>query len=224
MSTRPWRVVLVDSGPSPQDWPGLEFCRRFGDDAGDAAPVLDGFGHGTRIATILDEAQPRPRLSVAQVLGADGRCTAAAVARALAWAATLAPDLVHMSLGLAADRPEVAAAVAALVDAGIVCVASAPARGAAVYPAAYPGVIAATGDARCAPEEVSLLRPNVAEFGGRAVLTGGGREWRGASIGAAFVSRFIVSRLPAGASADAVRAALAASARYHGPERREATA
>ena len=51
------------------------------------------------------------------------------------------------------------AACAALLGQGAVLVAAHPARGAPCFPAAYPGVIAATGDARCGWQELSQLGP-----------------------------------------------------------------
>lgn len=222
MSPRRWRVVLIDSGPTPREFPALEAFRCF-DAGGTDADALcgDATGHGTRVASIICGARPGPGLGVAQVLDARGRATAGDVATALRWAADLQPDLVHLSLGLVDDRPAIAAAIDALVSAGVACVASAPARGAPVYPAAYPGVIAASGDARCGRDEIAVLSPNIAEFGGSALLRdAAGREWRGASIGAAHVTRFIVGQLEPGTPVARIRGELAARARFPGPERR----
>lgn len=222
MRTRRWRVLMLDSGPTPREFPALEVFRRFGAGGTDAdALSVDAAGHGTRIASIICRARPEPELGVAQVLDGRGHATADDVAAALRWATELQPDLVHMSLGLTADRPAISAAIDALVRAGVVCVASAPARGAPVFPAACPGVIAASGDARCGPDEIAVLAPNVAQFGGCAVLRdAAGREWRGASIGAAHVTRCIVGELEPGTPVAVIRGELAALARFPGPERR----
>jgi hypothetical protein len=100
-----------------------------------------------------------------------------------------------------------------------------PARGAPVYPAAYPGVIRATGDARCAPHELSALRPWF--FGGCPRLEVASRMANGhaeggagggASIGAAWITRAILQE-PVVAASAAV-AALTARAKYRGPESR----
>lgn len=224
MSTAAWRVVMLDSGPGTEAGGSLEACVRFTDEdegTGPVEAVPDATGHGTRIASVLQGGGAAIRLSVAQVLGANGRSSAATVARALGWAAAREPHLVHLSLGLPADRLVVAEAIRRLVARDIVVVASAPVRGAAVFPAAYPGVLAATGDARCGPAEISVLGTTPARFGGCPVIYGpGGREWRGASIGAAHVSGFIAANLDPGAPFHEVVEELARRASHHGPERR----
>lgn len=212
---------MLDSGPTPREKPALDTFRRF--DAGSSAAdgmSADAAGHGTRIAAIICSARHQPELGVAQVLDAHGRGTADDVVAALQWAAEQRPDLVHMSLGLADNRPAIAAAIDALVSAGVVCVASTPARGAPVYPAACPGVIAASGDARCGQDQISVLGSGGVEFGGCPVHGDtSGREWRGASIGAAYVTRFIVGHLEPAMPVAAIRGELAARARFCGPER-----
>jgi hypothetical protein len=122
-----------------------------------------------------------------------------------------------------------AAAVARAIASGCIIVASMPARGAVVYPAAYPGVIRATGDARCAPGELSCLGPGFFGACPRWTASGpassgadaGGGVRGGASAGAAWVTRNILSG-PNPVTASAVVAALTASARYIGPERKGA--
>ncbi len=61
----------------------------------------------------------------------DGRpASAAAVAAAVDWAVAAGADLIHMSLGLAADRAVLGAAVQRAVELGRIIVAAAPrARG-----------------------------------------------------------------------------------------------
>src|SRR5690606_31825954 len=51
---------------------------------------------------------------------------------------------------------------------GVLLVAAAPAAGAMTFPAAYPGVIRVTGDARLAPGELSFLGDSRAAFGAAA--------------------------------------------------------
>jgi hypothetical protein len=196
-------------------------------------PVADPTGHGSRIAQLLagdrsgessggrlaiapDEAPPHAiELLLGQVFVDSAPATSAAVAAALDWAVVRAAHLIHLSLGLAADRTILRAAVERALHAGCVLVASAPARGAAVYPASYPGVIQGTGDARCAPGELSALAER--RFGGCPRFEAG--RLAGASIGAAWVTRAILDE-PATASTTEVVGALRAHARYLGPERR----
>jgi hypothetical protein len=221
-----WRVALIDSCG------GLE-----GIDAAHAAAfvvhdgrvecresVADPTGHGSRIAELLISGQ-RLELLLGQVFTTLGPTSGAAVAAAIDWAVERCVDLVHLSLGLAGDRAVLGLAVQRAIDAGCILVAAMPARGAPVYPAAYPGVIRATGDARCAPHELSALRPWF--FGGcprleiaRGMANGhaeGGASG-GASIGAAWVTHAILQEPPL--AAPAAVEALTARAKYRGPERR----
>jgi hypothetical protein len=186
--------------------------------------VADPTGHGSRIAELLISGRS-VELLLGQVFTTIGPTSGAAVAAAIDWAVARRVGLIHLSLGLTGDRAVLCSAVQRAIDAGCIIVAATPARGASVYPAAYPGVIRATGDARCAPHEVSALRPWF--FGGcprleianlAANRRADGRESGGASIGAAWITRAIVQE-PALAASAAV-AALTARANYRGPERR----
>jgi hypothetical protein len=192
--------------------------------------VADPTGHGSRIAELLSNG-PRIELLLGQVFTSSGPTSGAAVAAAIDWALDRGASLIHLSLGLAGDRAVLGSAVARALDAGCILVAATPARGAPVYPAAYPGVIRATGDARCSPLELSALRPWF--FGGcprleAASRTANGRAddnasdsaRGGASIGAAWVTHAIVREPPL--AAPGIVEALTARAKYLGPERRTA--
>lgn len=213
-----WRVGLIDSGAAAA---GVVRAARFAADgarADGAGP--DPTGHGTRVAALLRGAAPDIELVLAQVFAAGGPTSAAAVAAAIDWCVAEGAQLVHLSLGLAADRAPLAEAVARAVGAGRLVVAATPARGPAVYPAAYPGVIRATGDARCAPDEISRLA--AATFGGCVrTATGAGQ---GASVGAAAVSRALLAAIAPGSPYALALQALGARARYDGPERRRRAA
>ena len=186
--------------------------------------VADPTGHGSRIAELLISGRS-VELLLGQVFTTIGPTSGAAVAAAIDWAVARRVGLIHLSLGLTGDRAVLCSAVQRAIDAGCIIVAATPARGASVYPAPYPGVIRATGDARCAPDELSALRPWF--FGGCprlevASLTENRHTYAhasgGASIGAAWITRAIVQE-PALAASAAV-AALTARAKYRGPERR----
>ncbi len=218
-----WRVAVIDSGIDPQAEVAVRTARRFEDLdgqilAGDARP--DGAGHGTTITRIIASAARPVELLIGQVLDRHGRCTAAAVAAAVEWALSGEAQLLHLSLGLRADRVVLAESIAHAVRSGVLVVCAAPARGAPVFPAAYPGVLRATGDARCSRDEIAALDTRTADFGA-CVAAGlqGSAAARGASIGAAHVSRLIISHVEAGSSPATVRAALAARAAFRGPER-----
>jgi hypothetical protein len=191
------------------------------------------------MARLLTDGDEAFELMLGQVFLGARPASAAAVAAALDWAVAGGADLIHMSLGLAADRAVLAAAVGRAVGAGCVVVASAPARGGKVYPAAYAGVIRGTGDARCGPRELSCLGPVF--FGGcpQFVVSGaedcavgigigigidvgggaGAGVSAGASVGAVWVTRSILSE-PKRRDARVVIGMMTAKAKYLGRERR----
>ena len=89
--------------------------------------------------------------------------------------------------------------------------------------AAAPGVVAAQGDARCGPDEWSLLAPPQApgglRFGARPALD----AWpdvAGASVAAARVAGLLAALRGGGLSRAQAETALQATARFLGPERR----
>lgn len=211
----PWRLGLVDSGAGPA---ALRAAACFAADGTRGAARPDPTGHGTRIARLLTAGRPEVELVLAQVFTAAQPTSAAAVAAAVDWCRAEGATLLHLSLGLAADRAPLAAAIARATAAGCLVVAATPARGAPVYPAAYAGVIRATGDARCGADEISRLAE--ATFGGCVRPPPGAGGGRGASIGAAAVSRALLAWVRPGSSYREAVQALAARARYDGPERR----
>ncbi len=215
-----WRVALIDScGSRPEAADAAAFvtaqgridCRRAGED-----PT----GHGSRIAELLTRERS-VELLLGQVFTTAGPTSGAAVAAAIDWAVERRADLIHLSLGLAGNRAVLAAAVGRAIGLDCIIVAAAPARGALVYPAGYAGVIRATGDARCAPDELSCLGPWW--FGACPRLESVGRAGAvgGASVGAAWVTRAILAE-PARVTPREVVASLAGRARFAGPERRTA--
>jgi hypothetical protein len=222
-----WRVALIDScGSRPEAVDAAAFiaaqgrieCRQAG---------ADPTGHGSRIADLLTRERS-VELLLAQVFTTAGPTSGAAVAAAIDWAVERRADLIHLSLGLAGNRAVLAAAVARAIEVDCIIVAAAPARGAVVYPAGYAGVIRATGDARCAPDELSRLGPW--SFGGcpRFEPVGplgavGGASVGGASVGAAWVTRAILQE-PMPVTADDAVASLSARARFVGPERKTSAA
>lgn len=232
------RVALLDSGVAERHAARVAAARTFvliGAQAGGdraqagAAPartevaVSDGLAaasrgalaHGPALADVL-LADARALLVVARVFGDALVASAAQLAAALDWAAEQGARVANVSAGLREDRAVLAEAVARACARGVLVVAAAPARGAPVFPAAYPGVVRATGDARCAPGEWSWLGSAQADFGAH-VRAG---DVRGASAGCARVAARLATLLADGAAPDAALAALRASARYVGPERR----
>jgi len=210
-----WRIGLIDSCGH---WSGAADSAAFASRGTHLVRVPtapDPTGHGSRIAELLTSDDAPVELLLAQVFLSAAPASAAAVAAAVDWAVSGGAHLIHLSLGIAADRSVLRAAVGRAIDCGIVVVAAMPARGEGVYPAGYPSVIGGTGDARCGPGDISALGSRL--FGGCAATARGARG--GASVGAAWVSKAI-SRLPAGTPSAAAIEALRAMARHIGPERR----
>jgi hypothetical protein len=205
------RVGLIDTGIAADLAPSVAATHSFNPDLPATAPT-----HGTTVAAIILHHAPQARLLDARAFDADGRAAAAAIAAALDWLAAERAALVNLSLGLRHDRAVLRAAVAAAQSAGLLLIAATPARGAPVYPAAYPGVLRITGDARCAPHELSALGGTPADYGACPHdLTG---NPGGASLATAHVTGLLAWKLATGAADP--HAILARTARFHGRERR----
>lgn len=217
------RVGVIDSGCSPAQALCLCAARRFWLEDGvlrDGELQPDRLGHGSAVLARLQAQAGQVPLLVAQVFAEQASTSALQVAGALLWLAEQGATLVNLSLGLQQDRPVLRQACAEVQAAGVLLCASSPAQGSAVYPAAYPGVIRITGDARCAPGQWSWLNSAQADFGGYV----GERGMAGASLGCAAVTGRIAALLQQqpDLERDQVVAWLQAHAAFVGPERREA--
>jgi hypothetical protein len=228
MSTGPL-VGLLDSGVAAALGERVAAARRFRLDAGreiETAPGGgDDLGHGTALARIILAGAPTARLLDARVFD-DAMVTSAAVAAAgLDWLVAEGAALVNMSFGLRHDRAVLAEACARAAQGGVILLAAAPARGAPVYPGAYPEVIRISGDARCAPGQISALGGGQADFGAHPKPSQG-FEGAGPAGGASFAvphaAALLAAHLGQHPQTDqaAARRHLEAIASYHGPERR----
>jgi len=224
-----WRVAVIDSGLACDTQLPVVAQRRFKDRAATVsseAGTPDVSGHGTAVAQVIHSQIARAGLAVrwelliGQVIGPERRTTAATVAAAIEWAIGERANLIHISLGLRDDRRVLADAVAGAIRGGCLLVGSTPARGEVSYPARYPGVVRATGDARCEEDELAFLHSAQADFG--ACPRHAGVAAAGASIGAAHVTGIIVARCSPGLDVASVRQQLAGLAKYRGAERRTA--
>jgi subtilisin family serine protease len=206
------RVGLIDTRIAPSLAGSIAAAKDFV-----AVPRAgDAFSHGTTVAKIILHHAPDARLLCAQAFGPGNRAEPAAVAAALRWLIAEHARLVNLSLGLPHDRDVLRAAVAEALAAGLILIASTPARGAPVYPAAYPGVLRVTGDARCAPDEISALGGEPADYGACP------RDLEGTAGGASLAAGHLTGLLARGLDAceqDAT-AILGRAARFQGRERR----
>lgn len=219
MTDRGVRIGVIDSGLDGPLADRVAAWRSFvGDDC-----LTDHVGHGTRVCEVIDGQAPLSTLLVAKVFGERATTRPALIAEALDWLIGERVAVVNMSFGLAADRQVLADACRRAGGAGAILVASAPARGAPCYPAAYPDVIAVTGDARCPQTVVSRL-DGAAMFGTWCASPerAPGASISGASIAAAHFTGLVADRLASHPACDrsGIEAHFTAVARYHGPERR----
>lgn len=217
------RIAVIDSGISLPDAPiGNRVAFRLREDTLDIEQIParpDGIGHGSAVAAAILAQAPAAELIDAQIFHDRITASPAAVAAALRWAIGCGAQLATLSLGLSADRPVLRAAVAEALSHGLLLIAASPARGGPVWPAAYPGVIAATGDARCGPGEVSIL-PGA--FGTCPRRPDGNPQAGGASLAVGHLAGLLAAAAPP--SHGAALAHLHVTARWHGPERRSGVA
>ncbi len=177
--------------------------------------------HGAQVAAIIRAHCPGAVLLDARAFVQGQPSSAARIAAALDWLLSERVDLVNLSFGLRMDRPVLALAIERLLDRGVICVASMPASGEPVYPAAYPRVVRVSGDARCAAGEFSLLNPAPARRFGAAV---GGPVHRahdpggGASLACAHVSAALAGFIAAQGHARDCIESLERSCRWRGRE------
>lgn len=130
--------------------------------------AIDQIGHGSAITRIIATGVKEVSLYSARVFTDTLLTRPVQVAAALEWLLEQEVRIINMSFGLPQDRIALRRVCDRALDRGVILVASAPARGKPVYPAAYPGVIRVCGDARCGPEEISWINNGQVDFGAHA--------------------------------------------------------
>lgn len=217
-------VGVVDSGVIA-GFAGVLAARGFSrSEDGEVRPGVAGAdptGHGTQICSLIREGAADVGLLVAQVFARTASSTAQ-IAAAIAWLVAEEVTVINMSVGVRRASSELRLACERAARAGVILVASSPARGAPVYPAAYPQCIAASGDARCSADEISDLSGENADFGAHPFALAGDAASGGASFAAARVTARIARLLAEGTPPALVLTALREQASHHGPERRRA--
>jgi len=214
-------VGLVD-GPLSAGAVSLVRVASFDGTADQAVDASPGARHAAAIAASIVRHEASVAFANAAIFGERLTLAPAQLPTALAWLLERPPDVLHCSFGLATVDGELAAAFARAVAACRFVVAAAPARGRPVYPAALPGVLAVSGDARCGPDDWSWLNTAQVDFGAH-VVAAHDPAVRGASAAAAHFTGLLCAKLSdagAGASDAAVLEALRRDASWRGPERR----
>lgn len=226
------RLGVIDSGVSEQWLTSSGVAIGEIRDFTGANTFDDQLGHGSAVMAGIGASNVE--LWLARVFDDRLTCPVTRIIDALEWLLACDVQLVNMSFGMTRADANFEAAVQALVSRGVVLIAASPAQGAVVYPAGFDGVIRATGDARCGPDQLSFLNSLQADFGGFPGIPGAGLA--GSSIGCAHVTRIACEVLARELDADAeqqspemgkaqidcgvVRAALRDRANWLGPERR----
>lgn len=214
------RIGFIDSGVARRHLPRVERARAFALRDQQVAIAensgIDALGHGSALADLLI-ADPRHDLLVARVFVDRLVTTPMQLAAAFDWMTVERVPLICVSAGLREDRKPLRAAVERSIAVGTMIVAASPARGAPVFPAAYENVLRATGDARCAPGEVSWLGTPQADFG--ACVQSG--EVQGASAACAYVVARVASLHADGMTRSQALLALRDAARHQGREHRD---
>lgn len=223
------RIGILDSGVANiAAFPiqsGCQFVTGQGGSVERIDGVDDPIGHGTEVTRLIHASVPEASLLHAQVFDARFLSTPMLVAAGLDWLVRQGAHLINMSFGLGADRAVIRTACRAAAENGVLLIAAAPAQGEPCYPAAYPEVLAVTGDARCASGQVSDLQGRQADFGTWCSSPEqGGGPIGGASAAAAhftgLAARFLQDQPEAGY--EVVFAHFRATAVHIGPERRAA--
>lgn len=202
-------IALID-GPLRPDLPAFRnidlYC-----DLHPLAAKSPAALHAQQMAAAIRHNAPGARIDNHVVFPGRMVCSVSAICAAIHRAAKSDADILHCSFGLVRNAPELAEAVAGAVRSGKRVVAAAPARGQAVFPAMYDGVISVQGDARCAPDTWSWLDLPHAQYGACAI--GETPATSGASTAAARFSGLLAREILAGRAADMHR-----TAAFHGRE------
>jgi hypothetical protein len=224
-------IGLLDSGLSGRLAERDGRSRRFwlGDDGEveEGAAQPDPMGHGTALAEVILAGARHIHLLNAQVFDGRGRATPAAAAAGLGWLVRHGARLVNMSFGVPEDREILSTACAEALRAGAMLVAPVPAMGSFTFPAAYPGVLRVTGDARCRADELVWLDGPRAQVGANPWLTDEPPAVRptqpvaGSSVATARVTARLARLLAErpGATNRDLLAGLADTAEHLGPQR-----
>ncbi|MHB8667123.1 MAG: subtilisin-like serine protease QhpE [Burkholderiales bacterium] len=222
----PLSVGIVDSGAAPALRRKLlaetRLLLRSDGSIDRAAAGDDVLGHGAQIARIILDLAPAASLVCAQAFSHRRAADAGLVAQGIHWCLDQGVRVINLSFGLHSDVEVLRHASGRAAASGVLLVAAFPARGAPVYPAAYPEAVAVSGDARCDGSSWSVIEPG--RLMGACTAAADGKSHGGASYAAARISGFAARFFGAQPNADnrECLAWLQANATFRGRERRTA--
>lgn len=184
------KVGIIDSGlPTTYRYSVLaakDFTEATTDEH--SSSTVDQLGHGSAVTDIISR-NLAANIVCARVFHNKLTCTPSQIAEALRWLISMEVNIINMSFGLRSDRAVLKAACQQALDNNIILIAAAPSQGDSVYPSNYKGIIKATGDTRCQPNQISWLNDHQADFGGFSGIPYQGPA--GASIGCASITAAI---------------------------------
>jgi hypothetical protein len=182
---------------------------------------IDTLGHATNTIRLIRDGAPQARFAIAQVFF-DSASSPEAIAVAVDWLVGLNAQLINLSLGTPRHSYPLHDACTRAHAAGCLLVASVPSRGTIVYPAAYPGVIRVTGDARCQSGQFSRINSERCDLGASPLphpqCTSSRLLAGGASCATARVSAVLAALLQSGCAPAQCVAQFAAQCAFHGPQ------
>ncbi|MBW7901351.1 MAG: S8 family serine peptidase [Rhodocyclaceae bacterium] len=219
----PVKIGIVDSGIDGETFAVAAATGFAPDGAGGVREVPatpDRVGHGSAVAAIIQSLAPAVRFVDAQVFPVRRGADPALAAAGIRWCLRQGVRIVNLSFGALDDRHELRTACAEAARQGVLVIAAHPARGPAVFPAAYPEVLAVSGDARCEGAAWSVLERG--RLYGTSPRAADGRTPGGASFAAARLAGIAARCFAASSelSPAAVRAWLDGHAAHSGRERR----
>lgn len=147
-------IAILDSGLADHGLPSLHgrvvWAHSVIEDT-----AADRFGHGTAVASLAAGSgdasvwgvAPHAKVMPVRVVGLNGLASPGAVASGIRWATSHGATVVNLSLGMAAEDPDIAGSVSDALDAGVIVVAAAgdSAGAGPLFPASQKGVLAVRG-------------------------------------------------------------------------------
>jgi hypothetical protein len=221
-------IGVVDSGVDAETT--FDAARSFRFASGrvlEGVASIDAVGHATNTIRLIRSGSPQSRFAIAQVF-CDSASAPEAVAVAVDWCVGMDAQLINLSLGTPRHNDPLRDACARAHAAGCLLVASVPSCGPIVYPAAYPGVVRVTGDARCQPGRFSWVNSERCDFGASPLphqqCTSNRSLAGGASCATARVTAVLAALLQSGCAPARCVAQLAAQCAFQGPQSARAAA
>ena len=154
-------VAVVDSGanvPHPH-LPAVAGGVSIDLEGRESGEYTDTLGHGTAAAAAIHEKAPDAELWAVKVFDRQLATSVPVLVQAIEWAVERRIRLVNLSLGTPNDfrAPELAPAVEAAVEAGILVVSAHEHEGRRWYPGSMPGVVGVVMDPRQPREEIRVV-------------------------------------------------------------------